>query len=808
MRSSIQIGETIGPFVIVAKLGRGGMSTVYNAYETGLDREVALKVLPIDLLEEPGFTERFEREARLIAKLEHPHIVPLYSYGIDDGVPWMALRLVRGGHLGERMEREPLGRDVGLAYFTMIADALDHAHSLGVVHRDLKPQNVLLGERGELYLADFGISRLLQGRTTITSTGAVLGTPQYMSPEQAQGDQIGPGTDVYSVGIMVYQWLTGSLPFDADTPYAVMYKHVNAPLALDRLSALPERAVQVIARALSKKPEERWATAGQFIEKLVVALDGEAAEGGRAAPRFASPVAAAISARRLEKVPSPPTSLQGPARLDGSEPAPAEGAAKTPVPPTSIRLRALAANAAYNAAKAASAANPPAPAAPGDDAPPPPRAATPAKGSTPPPRARTPMVAIEDPGVDPAAATQVGPSLQFRPRSAPPAPANRRPMMFAAGAAVLVVLALAWFLLGRSPEGAQDAGTAAAVDPVAAPVAPATPPPLPVGDARLLIESDADCSLALDGIDRGVLKPMATQRLELAPGTYAVSCTSLARPDVKLEQAVTVTLDEPSVVLFEVKAKIDMLDQLRTAEQERLAEEARRKAESVRMEEEREAADAQARADEARKREADRLAAETRKLEEARAAALARREQEIRKLEEARAAAAARAAPARPVATAPAATPADPRAAEQARIAETRRREALEAARQQREARLAERKAAADVEAARLAAEQANAQAAAQALAAQAAAAPPRRLTPIAVSTPQPNYPVGALRGGITGTVEVQITIARDGSVSNVRILSARPRGTFERSVQSTVRNWRFEPLDETVTITRTINFR
>ncbi|MBW8368288.1 MAG: protein kinase, partial [Arenimonas sp.] len=634
MRGSIQIGETIGPFVIVAKLGRGGMSTVYSAYESGLDREVALKVLPIDLLEEPGFTERFEREARLIAKLEHPHIVPLYSYGIDDGVPWMALRLVRGGHMGERMEREPLGRDSGLAYFTMIADALDHAHSLGVVHRDLKPQNVLLGERGELYLADFGISRLLQGRTTITSTGAVLGTPQYMSPEQAQGDQIGPATDVYSVGIMVYQWLTGTLPFDADTPYAVMYKHVNAPLALECLATLPERAVQVIARALSKKPEERWASAGQFVEKLVSALDGEAAEGGRAGPRFASPVAAAISARRLQKVPTPPTSVHSPAKLDGSEAAPAKGDPSVPVPPTSIRLRALAANAAFNAAQAAAAANPPSEAA----LPAPPRAATPPRGSR----------AAAEPPVDASAPTRIGQALEFRPRgAATPPPPRRNPMFFVAGAALLGAIVLAAVMLGRSPEAPEaEAVSAAAAVAVAAPPVAAVPP-LPGGEARLLLETDADCELALDGISRGVLRLQATQRLDLAPGNYAVSCTSLAHPEVALSQNVALTADEPSVVLFEVKAKVDMIDQLRTAEQARLAEQARQKAEAIRLQEEREAAEAQRRIGDARQAEqdrlarlrqveADRLAAETSKLEQARAAAQARRDLETRKLQEAR----------------------------------------------------------------------------------------------------------------------------------------------------------------------------
>ncbi|HUE73604.1 MAG TPA: protein kinase [Pirellulaceae bacterium] len=309
-------GQTFGRFQIVSRLGRGGMATVYRAYEHALDRTVALKVLPEDLLDQPGFVERFVREARVIARLEHTHIVPLYANGIDEGQPWMALRLVKGGHLGEWMENGALQRDVGLDYLAKIADALDFAHSHGIVHRDLKPQNVLLGERGECYVADFGIASMLEGTTRLTQTGASLGTPQYMAPEQAKGEAVGPPADIYALGIIVYQWLTGLLPFDADTPYAVMFKHVSAPLPMPPLEHLPERARQVIARALAKRPEDRWPTASAFVQALRASLaepvptQPTGAPGAMPAER--SPAAASKQAPPAAQRPNGPTASTTP----------------------------------------------------------------------------------------------------------------------------------------------------------------------------------------------------------------------------------------------------------------------------------------------------------------------------------------------------------------------------------------------------------------------------------------------------------------------------------------------------------------
>jgi len=267
-------GASFGPYTIMGKLGRGGMASVYRAFEARLDREVALKVLPEELVESSNFADRFEREARVVAKLEHPSIVPLYSYGIDEDRPWMALRLVRGGHLGDRLEAaEPLSYAEGLVLFEQLAKALDHAHANGIIHRDLKPQNVLLDGAGHAYLADFGIARLLEASTALTGTGVAIGTPQYMAPEQAEGKQVSAATDTYSLAVMCYRWLAGCEPFSADTPLAVMLKHLQAPVPLEPLSGHGEAVARVLVKAMAKAPEDRYTSASAFTAALRAALE-------------------------------------------------------------------------------------------------------------------------------------------------------------------------------------------------------------------------------------------------------------------------------------------------------------------------------------------------------------------------------------------------------------------------------------------------------------------------------------------------------------------------------------------------------
>ncbi|HEX9190100.1 MAG TPA: serine/threonine-protein kinase, partial [Vicinamibacteria bacterium] len=227
-------GSNAGPYRVVEPLGRGGMATVYRAYEPALDRYVALKVLPREFLHDPGFKDRFHREAKALAKLEHPNIVPIYNYDIDEkeGIPWMAMRLVPGGSLSQRLKEGRLPHARSVEILRGVADALDHAHGKGVVHRDVKPQNVLLDEGGRVYLADFGIAKMLEASGGLTATGMITGTPNYMAPEQATAKDVGPPADIYALGIVAYEMFTGRVPFSADTPVAILMKHVQEPLPL------------------------------------------------------------------------------------------------------------------------------------------------------------------------------------------------------------------------------------------------------------------------------------------------------------------------------------------------------------------------------------------------------------------------------------------------------------------------------------------------------------------------------------------------------------------------------------------------
>ncbi|MGE5126384.1 MAG: serine/threonine-protein kinase, partial [Betaproteobacteria bacterium] len=186
----LEPGSPFGPYRIVEPLGRGGMAVVYRARDPALERDVALKILPPEFLHEPTFAERFRQEARVAARLEHPHVLPVHAFGIEQGRPWMAMRLVSGGSLADRLQRGPLPKAQTVAVLGEVASALDYAHARGVVHRDVKPANVLLDEGGRAYLADFGIARLLEGSSVATQTGLVVGTPSYMAPEQALGSNV------------------------------------------------------------------------------------------------------------------------------------------------------------------------------------------------------------------------------------------------------------------------------------------------------------------------------------------------------------------------------------------------------------------------------------------------------------------------------------------------------------------------------------------------------------------------------------------------------------------------------------------
>ena len=265
--------EKIGRYIILSELGRGGMATVYRAKDPNFDREVAVKVLPRTFLHDPQFRIRFEREARTIAALEHAAIVPVHDFGEDDGQPFIVMRLMSGGSLADKLKegKIPLGDTVRI--ISQLASGLDAAHQKGVIHRDLKPGNILFDQYGDPYLSDFGIARLAEGDGTLTG-GRILGTPAYMSPEQVQGDQKLDGrSDIYAMGVIFYQMLVGETPFQASTPGRVMIMHVLEPVP-DILSVLPSVPPRIEAwcrKVLEKDPDDRFASSQEMGKALTTA---------------------------------------------------------------------------------------------------------------------------------------------------------------------------------------------------------------------------------------------------------------------------------------------------------------------------------------------------------------------------------------------------------------------------------------------------------------------------------------------------------------------------------------------------------
>ena len=213
------IGKTIGPYRVIEQVGVGGMATVYKAYQPSMDRYVAIKILPHYLSQDPEFVKRFQREARAIAKLEHAHILPVHDYGEYEGIAYIVMRYVEAGTLKDRMAQGQLPLDEIGRLIEQIGGALDYAHRLGVIHRDIKPGNVLLDTQGDTYLSDFGLARMMEATQQLTASGVGVGTPAYMSPEQGQGVKVDHRSDIYSLGIILYEMITGQVPYEAETPW-------------------------------------------------------------------------------------------------------------------------------------------------------------------------------------------------------------------------------------------------------------------------------------------------------------------------------------------------------------------------------------------------------------------------------------------------------------------------------------------------------------------------------------------------------------------------------------------------------------
>ncbi len=278
-------GAQVGPYRILEQLGQGGMATVYKAYHPALDRYVALKALHPAFMEDPNFLERFRREARVVARLDHPNIVPVYDFNEHEGRPYLVMKFVEGETLKARLQRGPLSPDDIGRIAEAVGAALTYAHGQGVLHRDVKPSNVLLSTDGRIYLTDFGLARIAQAGESTLSSDRLLGTPQYISPEQALGKgNLDVRTDVYSFGVMLYEMLLGRVPYNADTPYAIIHDHIYAPLPRPRDldPSLPPALERVLLKALAKQPEDRFADVPALMEALRQAL--AEAEGFQTTP--------------------------------------------------------------------------------------------------------------------------------------------------------------------------------------------------------------------------------------------------------------------------------------------------------------------------------------------------------------------------------------------------------------------------------------------------------------------------------------------------------------------------------------------
>lgn len=270
--------DKIGRYDIKDELGRGGMATVYRGYDPRFEREVAIKFLPPELIHaDPQFRLRFEREAKIIAQLEHPSIVPVYDVGEENNQPYFVMRYMGGGSLSERIKAGLFSIEDAVKILEQIAPGMDEAHAKGIVHRDLKPGNILFTTRGVALISDFGIAKFTQGEAGNMTGSAIIGTPAYMAPEQAAGETVDGRTDIYALGVILYEMLTGKQPYKADTPLAVAIKHMTEPVPriLEANPSLPLWMEKVISTAMAKSKDDRFSTAVEMVETIKAFLRGE-----------------------------------------------------------------------------------------------------------------------------------------------------------------------------------------------------------------------------------------------------------------------------------------------------------------------------------------------------------------------------------------------------------------------------------------------------------------------------------------------------------------------------------------------------
>jgi serine/threonine protein kinase len=340
------IGKTLGRYQIVEQIGQGGMAEVYKGYQPLLDRYVAIKVLHAFMLADPANRDRFQREARSVATLRHPNIVQVFDFDASDNTYFMVMEYVDGPALKAVMQEQarkgsllPVERTAEI--ITAVGNALGYAHNHGMIHRDVKPHNIMFTAAGQPLLADFGIAKILN-TTSISDPNTISGTPAYMSPEQGRGNPLDARTDLYSLGIVLYELITGRVPFEADIPYAVVYKHIDEPVPSPHtfVDGLPEHLANVLYKALEKKPDDRYQTA----EEMVAAVQDAVAEARRSGtvltPRNVRPAEAAprqrpTPASGTPAIPAPPAggTVPRPASLVNLDTPPPDAAPAAAPPP-------------------------------------------------------------------------------------------------------------------------------------------------------------------------------------------------------------------------------------------------------------------------------------------------------------------------------------------------------------------------------------------------------------------------------------------------------------------------------------------